>query len=245
MFTKMKRKYSVSPALAQQNDDRDVQQQYYSQNRGSTQVMDRATGKRSSSDKQRYGYANTRQPADSGVSVNSNQDYSNVSKTTKSNYFFPPPSDEMNVAAPPITPMDVTAISPPNSKSHISISALPKIPKIKNSATPQRLSRHTDRSHSPLINIRESSMPSPSQLTSSKFSSLAHDEDSVNAYDVQRDNRYLPSTSAMVNGRNQGYGENSNAIDNNSNSSTVNIIEPETYVFNYDQLIHSFYLFSN
>lgn len=104
-----------------------------------------------------------------------------------------------------------------NSKSHVSISALPKIPKIKNPATTQRLSKHTDRSHSPLMNLRESSSP--------KFSSIAHDDNSMHAYDMQNYKRFPSNQLPMLNGRNQDYSENNTtAIDNNSNSSSINII---------------------
>lgn len=119
-----------------------------------------------------------------------------------------------------------------NSKSHISISALPKIPKIKNSATSLRLSKHTDRSHSPLVNLKETSSP--------KFSSIAQstiqDDNSMHAYDMQNYSKRFPSNQpplqpSLLNGRNQDYGDkNSTAIDNNSNSSSINIFEPETYV---------------
>lgn len=113
-----------------------------------------------------------------------------------------------------------------NSKSHISISALPKIPKIKNSASALRTSKHTERSHSPLVNLKSESSKSP------KFSSVAHDDSSMHSYDMQPNyKRYPPNQSAILNGRNQDYGDHSStAMDNNSNSSSVNIIEPEMYV---------------
>lgn len=106
-----------------------------------------------------------------------------------------------------------------NTKSHISISALPKIPKIKNSASSQRISKHTDRSHSPLVNLKE--LPSPKQA------SIGHDDNSMHAYDMQQQNynkRFPPNQSSVLNGRNQDYGEyNLTAMDNNSNSSSINM----------------------
>lgn len=112
-----------------------------------------------------------------------------------------------------------------NSKSHISISALPKIPKIKNSANALRINKNTERSHSPLVNLKESSK-------SPKFSSVVHDDNSMRSYDMQQNyKRYPPNQSAILNGRNQDYGDHSSIqLDNNSNSSSVNIIEPEMYV---------------
>lgn len=105
-----------------------------------------------------------------------------------------------------------------NTKSHISISALPKIPKIKNSASSQRISKHTDRSHSPLVNLKE--LPSPKQ------SSIGHEDNSMHAYDMQQNynKRFPPNQSSVLNGRNQDYGEyNLTAMDNNSNSSSINM----------------------
>lgn len=112
-----------------------------------------------------------------------------------------------------------------NSKTHMSISALPKIPKIKNSANALRINKNTERSHSPLVNLKESSK-------SPKFSSVVHDDNSMRSYDMQQNyKRYPPNQSAILNGRNQDYGDHSSIqLDNNSNSSSVNIIEPEMYV---------------
>lgn len=112
-----------------------------------------------------------------------------------------------------------------NSKTHMSISALPKIPKIKNSANALRINKNTERSNSPLVNLKESSK-------SPKFSSVVHDDNSMRSYDMQQNyKRYPPNQSAILNGRNQDYGDhNSIPLDNNSNSSSVNIIEPEMYV---------------
>lgn len=112
-----------------------------------------------------------------------------------------------------------------NSKSHMSISALPKIPKIKNSANALRINKNTERSHSPLVNLKESSK-------SPEFSSVVHDDNSMRSYDMQQNyKRYPPNQSTVLNGRNQDYGDHSSIpLDNNSNSSSVNIIEPEMYV---------------
>lgn len=135
-----------------------------------------------------------------------------------------------------------------NLKSHISISALPKIPKIKNSATSLRLSKqHTERSHSPLVNLKGTSSP--------KFSSIAqsmqHDDNSMHAYDMQQNynKRFPPNQQppppppppSILNGRNQDYGDNNSIVmDNNSNSSSINIIEPEMYV----PFLMSYFFFS-
>lgn len=107
-----------------------------------------------------------------------------------------------------------------NDNTKISISALPKIPKIKNSTSSLRLSKHTERSHSPLVNLKESSSP--------KFASIAQDDNSMHAYDIQNYKRFPPNQPSMLNGRNSD--NNSTAMDNNSNSSSINIIEPEMYV---------------
>ncbi|XP_055313175.1 serine-rich adhesin for platelets-like isoform X2 [Sitodiplosis mosellana] len=124
-----------------------------------------------------------------------------------------------------------------NSKSHISISALPKIPKIKNSATSLRLSKHTERSHSPLVNLKETSSPKFSSITQSTI----HDDNSMHAYDMQNYSKRFPSNQpppppSMLNGRNQDYDDNNSTVmDINSNSSSINIIEPEIIVPNVSQ----------
>lgn len=103
----------------------------------------------------------------------------------------------------------------------ISISALPKIPKLKNSATSLRLSKHTERSHSPLVNLKETT-------ASPKFNAIAHHDDSSMPAAYEPFKRYPPNQAPSIsNGRSQDYVDHPTPMDNNSNSSSINIIEPE------------------
>ncbi|XP_031640332.1 putative uncharacterized protein DDB_G0282133 isoform X2 [Contarinia nasturtii] len=238
----------VSPALAQQHDDRGVQPQFYNQNRMSTQFHDTSehiivdNSKYPTGDSRRHGRIHETGsnhallPAKNpSIAADQNEDctrYTNKFHDIKSNLNTNVGGQltSSNFSGKNKEPDPYRMLSTnDNLKSHISISALPKIPKIKNSATSLRLSKHTDRSHSPLVNLKESSsMP--------KFSSSSHDENSVHVYDVQNYKHFQSNQSSISNGRNPDYGDNSTAMDNNSNSSSVNIIEPDTIVPNISQL---------
>lgn len=232
--------FADSPAaLGMQYDGRSVQPPYYNQMKEPAQFHDISStsldnSKYPTSDSRRHGRGHdtgsNHAPVPSSIkniemaaepSEDCTQRYSKFHDINKSNLSTnigrSPASANFSGKSKETDPYRTLSVINDNSKSHISISALPKIPKIKNSAATQRLSKHTDRSHSPLVNLKESSSP--------KFSSIAHDDNSMHAYDMQNYKRFPPNQSSILNGRNQDYDENnSTPMDNNSNSSSINII---------------------
>lgn len=109
-----------------------------------------------------------------------------------------------------------------SSKSPISISALPKIPKIKKSASSLSVNKNVERSQSPLVNSNES--VSPLKWSTRPFSLVVNDDSSVHQYDKEQQQQNFQNYSQTVNGREQIYYGNdvSMVVDTNSNSPLLN-----------------------
>lgn len=122
-----------------------------------------------------------------------------------------------------IDPYRTPSLMNDNSRSPVSISSLPKIPKIKNSSSHLRSNKNIDRSHSPLVNLTETSpLAKGFQRNTSTY---MHDDNTRHSHN--HDAKLLSLNASIVNGR-DAYNVNSLlAMDNSSNSSTIHSYDKE------------------